>query len=234
MKQLILLRHGQSQWNLEQRLTGWTDVSLTEKGAQEARAAGRRLRDQGLLPDAVHTSMLGRAMDTARLVLGETGRIELPLRSDWRLNERHYGALTGRSWSEFEGTGDAGSTPAWTRSFAAAPPPWPDGDPDDPANAPRYDGHVPGPRPNGESLQALSRRVVTCWEERIRLDVVAGKRVLVVGHGNALGVLLGHLRQLDEEEILRLELTTGTPVVLELGAGCTVATHVVLRAEATD
>jgi 2,3-bisphosphoglycerate-dependent phosphoglycerate mutase len=213
MPRLVLLRHGQSQWNLENRFTGWWDIGLSEKGVVEAVAAGELMRARGLDFDICFTSLLTRAIKTLDLALEAMDRLWLPVRKDWRLNERHYGGLTGLDKQEMrEKVGDE-QVKIWRRSFDVPPPPL---DPDSPcsvANDRRYAGvDVPAT----ESLKDTIERVLPYWEEAIAPALRSGERVLISAHGNSIRALVKLLSNIGDEEIVGVEIPTGQPIVYEL------------------
>jgi 2,3-bisphosphoglycerate-dependent phosphoglycerate mutase len=213
MPRLVLLRHGQSQWNLENRFTGWWDIGLSEKGVVEAVAAGELMRARGLDFDICFTSLLTRAIKTLDLALEAMDRLWLPVRKDWRLNERHYGGLTGLNKQEMrEKVGDE-QVKIWRRSFDVPPPPL---DPDSPcsvANDRRYAGvDVPAT----ESLKDTIERVLPYWEEAIAPALRSGERVLISAHGNSIRALVKLLSNIGDEEIVGVEIPTGQPIVYEL------------------
>ena len=213
MPTLVLLRHGQSQWNLENRFTGWWDVDLSDKGIEEARAAGKLLRTKGMDFDCCFTSVLTRAIRTLHLVLHEMDRLWLPVTKDWRLNERHYGGLTGLNKQEMIDKVGAEQVKIWRRSFDIPPPPLPDDSPYNVAKDRRYAGvEVPAT----ESLKDTIARVLPYWEAEIAPALKAGKRVIVAAHGNSLRALEKHLSHISDEEIVGLEIPTGQPIVYEL------------------
>ena len=213
MPTLVLLRHGQSQWNLENRFTGWWDVDLSEKGIAEARAAGALLRDKGLDFDCCFTSLLTRAIRTLNMALHEMDRLWLPVTKDWRLNERHYGGLTGLNKQEMIDKVGAEQVKIWRRSFDIPPPPLDAGSPYDVAGYRRYAGL---PVPRSESLKNTIDRVLPYYEAEIAPALRAGKRVLVAAHGNSLRALEKHLSAIGDQEIVSLEIPTGRPIVYDL------------------
>ncbi|NIJ16854.1 2,3-diphosphoglycerate-dependent phosphoglycerate mutase [Sphingobium vermicomposti] len=213
MPTLVLIRHGQSTWNLENRFTGWWDVDVTEKGAQEARAAGQLLADKGLDFDQCFTSVQTRAIKTLNLALEEMGRLWLPVEKDWRLNERHYGGLTGLNKAETAAKHGDAQVKIWRRSFDVPPPPLDAGSEFDLSKDRRYDGIA---IPDTESLKDTIARVLPYWESRIAPDLKAGKRVLISAHGNSLRALVKHLSNIPDDEITELEIPTGQPIVYEL------------------
>jgi 2,3-bisphosphoglycerate-dependent phosphoglycerate mutase len=210
---LVLIRHGQSTWNLENRFTGWWDVDVTDKGVAEARAAGVLMRDKGLDFDACFTSLQSRAIKTLNLALEEMGRLWLPVEKDWRLNERHYGGLTGLDKAETAAKHGDAQVKIWRRSFDVPPPPLEVGSPYDLSSDRRYAGiKVPAT----ESLKDTIARVLPYWEARIAPELRAGKRVLISAHGNSLRALVKHLSNIADDEITGLEIPTGQPIVYEL------------------
>jgi 2,3-bisphosphoglycerate-dependent phosphoglycerate mutase len=213
MPTLILLRHGQSAWNLENRFTGWWDVDITEKGAAEARAAGRALIAAGLDLDRVFTSVQTRAIKTAHLALETMDRLWLPVEKDWRLNERHYGGLTGLDKAETAAKHGDEQVKIWRRSYDVPPPPMEAASPFSVAGDRRYAGV---PVPAAESLKDTIARALPCLEERIYPALRRGERVLVAAHGNSLRGLVKALSGLSAEEILAFEIPTGTPIVYDL------------------
>ncbi|MES2148062.1 MAG: 2,3-diphosphoglycerate-dependent phosphoglycerate mutase [Pseudomonadota bacterium] len=213
MPSLVLLRHGQSQWNLENRFTGWWDIDLSPTGIEEASAAGGLLRERGLDFDCCFTSVLTRAIGTLDLVLHAMARSWLPVTKDWRLNERHYGGLTGLNKAEMTAQVGAEQVKIWRRSFDIPPPPLPADSPYDVSGDRRYDGIVV---PDSESLKETIARVLPCFETEIAPALRAGKRVLVVAHGNSLRALEKHLSRISDDEIVSLEIPTGQPIVYDL------------------
>lgn len=213
MPTLVLIRHGQSTWNLENRFTGWWDVDVTEKGAKEARAAGVLMRDKGLDFDQCFTSFQTRAIKTLNLALEEMGRLWLPVEKDWRLNERHYGGLTGLDKAETAAKHGDDQVKIWRRSFDTPPPPLEAGSPYDLHADRRYAGID---IPVTESLKDTIARVLPYWESRIAPDLKAGKRVLISAHGNSLRALVKHLSNIPDDEITGLEIPTGQPIVYDL------------------
>jgi 2,3-bisphosphoglycerate-dependent phosphoglycerate mutase len=213
MPTLVLLRHGQSQWNLENRFTGWWDVDLSEKGIGEARAAGRLMCDKGLNFDCCFTSVLTRAIRTLHLTLHEMDQLWLPTAKDWRLNERHYGGLTGLNKQEMIDQVGAEQVRIWRRSYDIPPPPLEAGSPYDVSRDRRYDG-IQVPR--AESLKDTIARALPYYDAEIASALKAGKRVLVVAHGNSLRGIIKYLSNISDEEIVGLEIPTGKPIVYEL------------------
>ncbi|MFQ5523840.1 MAG: 2,3-diphosphoglycerate-dependent phosphoglycerate mutase [Acidimicrobiia bacterium] len=213
---LILLRHGQSTWNLENRFTGWTDVGLTPKGEDEARDAGRLLAEEGLKPDVVHTSVLKRAIDTADITLEEAGWTDLPTKRSWRLNERHYGALQELDKKKTAEEYGKEQVMAWRRSYDVRPPALDRDDPRHPVHDPLYDDLDPDELPATECLADVVERMLPYWFEEIVPDLVAGKTPLVVAHGNSLRALVMYLDGLSKDEVVKLNIPTGIPLVYEL------------------
>jgi 2,3-bisphosphoglycerate-dependent phosphoglycerate mutase len=213
MPTLVLLRHGQSQWNLENRFTGWWDVDLSNKGIDEARAAGALLREKGFDFDCCFTSVLTRAIRTLHLVLHEMDRLWLPVAKDWRLNERHYGGLTGLNKQEMTDKVGAEQVKIWRRSYDIPPPPLPEDDPYDVSRDRRYAG-IEVPRT--ESLKDTIARALPYYEAEIAPALSAGKRVLVSAHGNSLRGIIKYLSGISDEDIVGLEIPTGEPIVYEL------------------
>jgi 2,3-bisphosphoglycerate-dependent phosphoglycerate mutase len=213
MPSLVLIRHGQSSWNLENRFTGWWDVDVTEKGAAEARAAGVLMREKGLDFDCCFTSLQTRAIKTLNLALEEMQRLWLPVEKDWRLNERHYGGLTGLDKAETAAKHGADQVHIWRRSFDIPPPPLEAGSAYDLSSDRRYAGIA---IPNTESLKDTIARVLPYWEARIAPELKARKRVLISAHGNSLRALVKHLSGISDDEITGLEIPTGQPIVYDL------------------
>lgn len=213
MPRLILLRHGQSQWNLENRFTGWWDVDVTEKGEAEARAAGTLLKDKGLLPDVAFTSLQTRAIKTLHLALEEAGVLWIPETKDWRLNERHYGGLTGLDKAETAARHGDDQVKIWRRSFDIPPPVLEKGAEFDLSSDPRYAGIDV---PMTESLKDTIARVLPYYEGSIVPHLKAGSTVLVAAHGNSLRALVKHLSGISDDEITGLEIPTGQPIVYDL------------------
>ena len=201
MPQLILLRHGQSQWNLENRFTGWWDVDVTEKGVEEAKAAGQLMKEHGIEPDSCFTSVQTRAIKTLNLALEEMGRLWLPVEKNYRLNERHYGGLTGLNKQETrEKHGDEQVHMASDSPYQMS-------------NDPRYKGIEV---PSTESLKDTIARVLPYWKSRIAPELQNGKRILISAHGNSLRALVKHLSKIADDEITGLEIPTGQPIIYEL------------------
>ena len=215
MPQLVLIRHGQSAWNLENRFTGWWDVDVTERGAAEARAAGELMAAKGLDFDLTFTSLQLRAIKTLNLALEAMGRLWLPTEKHWRLNERHYGGLTGLDKAETVAKHGEDQVKIWRRSFDVPPPLGEPGGEFDLSNDRRYAGI---PIPQTESLKDTIARVLPYWETRIAPALRDGQRVLISAHGNSLRALVKHLSGIPDDEITGLEIPTGQPIVYELDA----------------
>ncbi|ONF95646.1 2,3-diphosphoglycerate-dependent phosphoglycerate mutase [Sphingomonas jeddahensis] len=213
MPKLVLIRHGQSAWNLENRFTGWWDVDVTEKGAAEAKAAGELMAAKGLDFDLTFTSLQTRAIKTLNLALEAMGRLWLPTEKHWRLNERHYGGLTGLNKAETAAKHGDEQVHIWRRSFDIPPPIEEVGGPYDMTSDRRYAGID---IPKTESLKDTIARVLPYWEERIAPELRAGQRVLISAHGNSLRALVKHLSNIPDDEITGLEIPTGQPIVYEL------------------
>lgn len=215
MPTLILVRHGQSQWNLENRFTGWWDVDLTEKGVAEAIAAGELLAEKGVLPTCAFTSLQTRAIKTLHLALEACGRLWIPETKDWRLNERHYGGLTGLDKQQTRERHGDEQVHIWRRSFDTPPPVMEDGSDYDLAADPRYAGIAV---PATESLKLTIERVLPYWEGEILPVLASGETVIVSAHGNSLRALVKHLSGISDEDITGLEIPTGEPIVYEFDA----------------
>lgn len=217
MSTLVLLRHGQSTWNEKNLFTGWVDVDLTPQGEAEARSAGQLMADQaGLDLDVVHTSVQIRAIRTANLALEEMDRLWLPVRRHWRLNERHYGALQGLDKKETGAKYGADQLKAWRRGYATPPPPLEAGSEFDARLDPRYRELAPDVIPLTECLRDVVARMLPYWHDAIVPDLRAGRRVLVVAHGNSLRALVKHLEGISDEKIPELDIPTGIPRLYEL------------------
>jgi 2,3-bisphosphoglycerate-dependent phosphoglycerate mutase len=213
---LVLLRHGESQWNLENRFTGWTDVDLTPAGREEARRAGALLRDQGFDFDIAYTSVLRRAIRTLWGVLDEMDRMWLPVTHSWRLNERHYGALQGLNKAETAARFGDAQVLVWRRAYGIAPDPLPAGDPRGSEGDPRYAGIDPVQIPRTECLRDTVARVVPYWDSTIAPAIRAGRRVLIGAHGNSLRALVKHLDGMSEDDIVAMNIPTARPLVYRL------------------
>jgi len=213
---LLLLRHGQSTWNLENLFTGWTDVGLTEQGESEASEAGRLMKEEGLEPDILHTSVLVRAIKTAELTLDVMGLQYLPVRRSWRLNERHYGALQGLNKKETAAQHGDEQVLLWRRSYDIPPPSLDPGDERHSGHDPRYRDLAPDLIPATECLKDVVVRMLPYWHDVIVPDLRAGHLPLVVAHGNSLRALVKHLDGISDAEIIDLNIPTGVPLLYEL------------------
>ncbi|TDJ51053.1 MAG: 2,3-diphosphoglycerate-dependent phosphoglycerate mutase [Nitrospina sp.] len=216
MYKLVLMRHGQSVWNLANRFTGWTDVDLTEQGRQEALAGARLLQAAGLTFDVAYTSVLKRAIRTLWLVLDEMDLMWIPVHRSWRLNERHYGELQGLDKAETAEKHGLDQVKIWRRSYAIPPPPLPDDDERLPHNDPRYADVPAAELPKSESLKDTVDRFLPMYFETIEPAIRSGKKVLICAHGNSLRALVKHLDQISEADIVELNIPTGIPLVYEL------------------
>ncbi len=216
MKTLVLLRHGQSQWNLENRFTGWVDVPLSESGVEEARRAGQLLREGGFRFDVAYSSLLKRAIKTLWLALEELDQMWLPVHKSWRVNERMYGALQGLDKAEVAARHGDAQVKIWRRSYDIAPPLMPADDPGRPHVDPRYAQLSPSELPLAESLKDTVARFLPYWESDIAPALRRGERVLVAAHGNSLRALVKHLDRVSDEEIIELNIPTGVPLVYQL------------------
>jgi 2,3-bisphosphoglycerate-dependent phosphoglycerate mutase len=216
MKKLVLLRHGNSAWNLENRFTGWVDVPLSPLGMEEALAAGKLIKEAGFVFDVAHTSLLKRAIKTLWIVLEELDQMWLPVHRSWRVNERMYGALQGLNKSETAARHGEEQVKIWRRSYDVPPPPMPESDPGHPKHDPRYKNLKPSEIPSSECLKDTVARFLPYWEENIAPALKRGERVLLVAHGNSLRALVKHLDQMTDEAIIELNIPTGVPLVYEL------------------
>ncbi|AJJ20811.1 2,3-diphosphoglycerate-dependent phosphoglycerate mutase [Yersinia intermedia] len=212
---LVLVRHGESQWNNENRFTGWYDVDLSEKGRGEAKAAGKLLKDEGFAFDFAYTSVLKRAIHTLWSVLDELDQVWLPTEKTWKLNERHYGALQGLDKSETAAKYGDEQVKLWRRGFAITPPALEKSDERFPGNDPRYAKLTDAELPTTESLALTIERVIPYWNEVIKPRIVSGERVIIAAHGNSLRALVKYLDDLSEDEILELNIPTAVPLVYE-------------------
>lgn len=215
---LILLRHGESTANADGVFTGWTDVPLTDRGREQARTAAHLLTRAGLLPDVVHTSLLRRSITTADLVLNETGRDWVPVHRTWRLNERHYGALTGRTKHQVRQSTDETTYMTWRRSWATSPPPAPPGTLP-PWGDPRYANLPPDAWPLTEALADVHARVLPYWADTITADLTAGRTTLIVAHGNSLRALVAHFDRMNPADVEHLDIPTGQPLRYDVDPG---------------
>lgn len=216
MIKLVLLRHGESVWNKENRFTGWTDVDLSPKGFEEAKAAGQLLKENGFAFDVAHTSVLKRAIRTLFLTLDELDQLWVPVKKSWRLNERHYGALQGLNKAETAAKHGEQQVFVWRRSYDIPPPPLEASDSRHPKVDARYENVPAKDLPSTEALKNTVDRFVPYWQEAIVPDLKAGKRVLIAAHGNSIRALLKYLENIPEEEIVELNIPTASPLVYEL------------------
>ncbi len=216
MHQLVLLRHGQSEWNKQNLFTGWYECDLTEVGRAEAEAGGEMMAEVGFAPDILHTSVQVRAVRTANLALDVMGRLWLPVRRSWRLNERHYGDLTGRNKAETTQMHGADQVKIWRRSYDTPPPPVAADNEFNPNDDVRYANLPPELIPEGECLKDVVERMLPYWYDSIVPDLAAGLNVLVVAHGNSLRALVKHLQGISDDEITELNIPTGVPLLYEL------------------
>lgn len=218
MHKLVLIRHGESVWNQENRFTGWTDVDLSDKGREEARKAGRLLKEQGFTFDVAYVSVLKRAIRTLWIVLDEMDQMWLPVRHSWRLNERHYGSLQGLNKSETAAKYGEDQVKIWRRSYDIPPPPLEPSDPRFPGNDPRYADLTPAELPLTECLKDTVARFLPFWHETLAPAVKSGKKVVVAAHGNSIRAIVKYLDNVSDEEIIGLNIPTGIPLVYELDA----------------
>lgn len=218
MHKLVLLRHGESQWNQENRFTGWVDVPLSEKGVEEAHAAARLIDAEGLRFDVAFTSVLRRAIKTLHIVLEDLEQLWVPEHKSWRVNERMYGALQGLNKAETAARHGEAQVKIWRRSYDTPPPPLSPDDPSWPGRDPRYAGLRPEELPAAECLKDTVARFLPYWEETIAPAIRAGKRVILVAHGNSLRALVKHLDGISDADIVELNIPTGVPLLYELDA----------------
>ena len=224
-RKLVLLRHGQSQWNLENRFTGWVDVDLTEQGRAEAKAGGELMAAEGLKFDCAHTSVLKRAIRTLNTALDAMDQQWIPIAKTWRLNERHYGALQGLDKAETTAKHGEAQVKVWRRSYDIPPPAMERGDAGHPANDARYQKLDVNALPGTESLATTLDRVLPYWHDAIAPQLLAGQTVLVAAHGNSLRALYKYLNNVSEGEILEINIPTGIPLLFELDAQLKVISH---------
>ena len=216
MAKLVFIRHGQSEWNLENLFTGWVDVNLSEQGEREAKEAGRKLKEAGIEFEQAYTSVLTRAIKTLHFALEESGQLWIPETKSWRLNERHYGALQGKNKADAaEKYGDE-QVHIWRRSYDVLPPLLDANDEGSAANDRRYAELDPRIIPGGENLKVTLERVIPFWEDNIAPDLLDGKNVIVAAHGNSLRALTKYIENISDEDIMDVEMATGQPVVYEL------------------
>jgi 2,3-bisphosphoglycerate-dependent phosphoglycerate mutase len=213
---LVLLRHGESTWNRENRFTGWTDVDLSERGREEAADAGRLLKEGGYVFDMAFTSVLKRAIRTLWIAQDALDLLWIPVVKDWRLNERHYGALQGLNKAETAAKHGEAQTKIWRRSYDIPPPPLTPDDPRHPSHDPRYRDLAPSELPLTESLKDTVARFLPYWHQTIAPAIASGRRVLIAAHGNSLRALVKYLDDIDEQTIVELNIPTGIPLVYEL------------------
>ncbi|MDX5446271.1 MAG: 2,3-diphosphoglycerate-dependent phosphoglycerate mutase [Zoogloeaceae bacterium] len=218
MYKIVLLRHGESVWNKENRFTGWTDVDLSDRGLAEARSAGQLLRKEGFSFDAAYTSVLKRAIKTLNVVLEELDQLWLPVNHSWRLNERHYGALQGLNKAETAARFGDDQVLVWRRSYETSPPPLEDDDERLTWDDPRYASLPRARYPRAECLKDTVARFVPYWETTIVPEILSGKRVLIVAHGNSLRALIKYLDSISDADIVKRNIPTGQPLVYELDA----------------
>ena len=229
MIKLVLVRHGQSQWNLENRFTGWTDVELSEQGVKEAKEAGKVLKEKGFEFDVAYTSVLKRANDTLNFILEELGEKDIPIKKSWRLNERHYGALQGLNKDETRQKYGAEQVLLWRRSTDVKPPELSEDDERYPGNDPKYSDLPKEDLPKTENLIDTINRVMVYWDSDIKKDLQEGKRVIIAAHGNSLRGLIKYLDNMTDEEIIKLEIETGNPICYELDDNLKPITHYYLK-----
>jgi 2,3-bisphosphoglycerate-dependent phosphoglycerate mutase len=225
MTTVVLLRHGQSAWNLENRFTGWTDVELTDRGRQEARDAGRLLKEGGYVFDVAYTSVLTRAIKTLGIALDVLGLLWIPVTKSWRLNERHYGALQGLNKAEMVANHGDAQVQIWRRSYDTPPPALAPDDERHPSHDPRYRSLAPSQLPRTESLKDTVARFLPYWHDTIAPDIKAGRRVIIAAHGNSLRALVKYLDNVSESDIVELNIPTGIPLVYELNDDLTPIRH---------
>jgi 2,3-bisphosphoglycerate-dependent phosphoglycerate mutase len=225
MYELVLLRHGESTWNRDNRFTGWTDVDITELGAVQARHAAVKLKEAGYAFDLVYTSVLKRCIRTAWLVLDEMDLMWIPVVADWRMNERHYGALTGLDKAETAARYGDQQTLAWRRSYDVAPPPLAPDDPRALQNDPRYAGIAKEDMPLTESLKDTVTRALPSWSNSIAPAIKAGKRIIIIAHGNSLRALIKHLDGISDDDIPNLNIANGVPIIYRLDADLRPISH---------
>ena len=217
---LILLRHGESQWNAKNLFTGWVDVALSEKGEIEAARGGQLLKEANLLPDVLHTSLLTRAINTADIALSSAGVVGIPIKRSWRLNERHYGALQGKDKAATLKEYGAEQFQLWRRSFDVPPPPIADDDQYSQKNDPKY-ANLDGPLPKTECLKDVVARVIPYLNDEIKSDLVSGKVVLITAHGNSIRAIVKYLDNISDTDIAGVNIPTGIPLLYELNESFT-------------
>jgi 2,3-bisphosphoglycerate-dependent phosphoglycerate mutase len=225
MSRLVLLRHGESTWNKENRFTGWTDVDLSDKGLEEAKSAGELLKAEGYTFDIAYTSVLKRAIRTCWIALDMMDLLWIPVERNWRLNERHYGALQGLNKAETAAQHGDAQIKIWRRSYDIPPPPLTISDPRHPSHDPRYAGLRPDELPTTESLKETVARFLPAWHEIIAPAIRNGRRVLITAHGNSLRALVKYLDQISDADIVELNIPTGIPLVYELATDLSPIRH---------
>lgn len=216
MAKLVFIRHGQSEWNLKNLFTGWTDVQLSDKGVEEAKEAGRKIKKAGIEFDQAYTSVLTRAIKTLHYALEESDQLWVPEMKSWRLNERHYGDLQGQNKAEAAEKFGADQVHIWRRSYDVLPPLLDENDERSAAQDRRYASLDPHIIPGGENLKVTLERVMPFWEDHIAPDLIAGKNVIVAAHGNSLRALTKYIEGISDEDIINLEIATGQPIVYEM------------------
>ncbi len=222
---LVLVRHGESVWNLENRFTGWTDVGLSEKGKEEAINAGKLLKKRGYTFDVAYTSVLKRANDTLDYILKELNESDIPIKYSWRLNERHYGALQGLNKDETKKKYGEEQVHLWRRSASVRPPELEETDPRYPGNDPKYKDLDKKDLPRTENLLDTVKRVIKYWNSDIKKDLLDNKKIIIVAHGNSLRGLIKYLDNLSDDEVVNLEISTGKPICYELNDDLTPIKH---------
>ena len=213
---IVLVRHGESVWNKENKFTGWTDVELSKKGVMEAKEAGKLLKKNGYVFDVAYTSVLKRANDTLYYILDEIGQSGIPIKYSWKLNERHYGALQGLNKDETKEKYGEEQVHLWRRSAVVRPPMLSIDDPRYPGNDPKYKDLKEDELPKCENLMDTIKRVVEYWNSDIKKDLLDNKRIIIVAHGNSLRGLIKYLDNLSDDEVIKLEIATGKPICYEL------------------
>ena len=216
MAKLVFVRHGESQWNALNQFTGWVDVDLSEKGTEEAKAAGHKIKEAGIALDVAYTSVLKRAIKTCHYILEESDQLWVPEYKSWRLNERHYGALQGLNKKETADKYGADQVQLWRRSYDTLPPLLTEDDPESAVNDRRYQHFDRRVIPGGENLKVTLERAIPYWDDLIAPSLIDGKNVLVAAHGNSLRALTKHLENISDDDIMGVEIPTGQPIVYEL------------------
>lgn len=231
MIKLVLVRHGQSMWNLENKFTGWTDVELSAQGIEEAKEAGKVLKEKGFSFDEAYTSVLKRANDTLEYILEELGEKNIPIHKTWRLNERHYGALQGLNKDETKEKYGEEQVKLWRRSADVRPPELTIDDERYPGKDPKYSNLTEEQLPKTENLQDTIKRVIVCWDTEIKNKLLEGKKVIIAAHGNSLRGLMKYLDNMTDEEVIKLEIQTGNPICYELDDNLKPIKHYYLKEE---